>query len=59
MIKKGYWWISSKSDPRWKGGGEAHVGGFLMPDACKKLIEKLTRKYGDPPEDLEWSYMKD
>jgi len=59
MLKKGTWSFSSKSNKKWKGHGRCIVGGFIMPEDCKKKIEKLKRKYGDPPEDLEWGYMKD
>ena len=59
VIKKGSWWFSSKSDPRWKGSGNGYVGGFVMSTACEQKIEKLKKKYGEPPKDLEWGYMKD
>jgi len=59
MIKKGTWHLYSKSNKKWKGGGKALVGGFVMPEDCRKRIEKLKKKYGEPPEDLEWGYFKD
>lgn len=59
MIKTGSWWIHSKKDPRWNASGESLVGGFIMPPECKEAIEELKKKYGKPPDDLEWGYMKD
>jgi len=29
-----------------------------MPAEVTTVIEELTKLYGDPPDDLEWSYMK-
>lgn len=63
MIKlatSGSWWIRSASDPRWNCDGHSEfVGSFLIPEECENKIEKLKKKFGDPPEDLEWGYMKD
>jgi hypothetical protein len=59
-LRKGCWWIRSKKDKRWNCDGNSDlVGGFVIPEECKKTIEKLKLKYGDPPEDLTWEYMKD
>lgn len=55
----GGWSLSSKTDPRWNVSGRGFVGGFDMPEECKEAIKKLLFELGDPPEDLEWSYMKD
>ena len=30
-----------------------------MPPECEVRIEKLKKKYGKPPKDLEWGYIKD
>ena len=60
MIRKGSWWISCKSDPRWKATGTSNfVGGFEMPHECKEAMEALKKQFGDPPDDAEWGYMKD
>ena len=58
-ISEGTWRFRSKSDPRWNSKGRTYVGGFVMPEACRKKLEKLKRALGEPPEDLEWGYMKD
>lgn len=58
-LRNGSWWISSKSDLRWNCHGVGFVGGFTMPTECAAKLEQLKKKYGEPPEDLEWGYMKD
>lgn len=58
--RSGSWWVRSKSDPRWDGSGNAEsCGGFTMPYECSQHIEELKKKFGEPPEDLEYGYMKD
>ena len=64
MIKfasSGSWWLSCESAPKWNCSGDTKFcGGFTMPDECKNKIEKLKEKFKEePPEDLEWGYMKD
>jgi len=49
----------SESDPRWNTNGRSSVGCFEMPGDCKQAIEQLKKELGDPPDDLEWGYMKD
>lgn len=56
---EGTWWLKSKSDPRWDVTGYGPVGGFVMPDEAVQAKKKLEKKYGPPPEDLEFGYMKD
>lgn len=58
-VCEGSWWLQSKSDPRWNASGRAAVGGFVMPEACKQKLEELKRRFGEPPRDLKWGYMKD
>lgn len=58
-IRKGSWWLSSKKDPKWNCQGYGYVGGFIMPPEAKDEIEKLKKEFGEPPDDLEWGYMKD
>lgn len=58
-IREGTWWIKSKSDPQWNCNGQDYVGGFDMPNECKRKIKKLTKRFGKPPKDLEFGYMKD
>ena len=57
--REGSWWLRSKTDPRWNCGGNAYVGGFVMPSECEKKLSELKKKLGNPPKDLEWGYMKD
>jgi len=62
MIKptsEGSWWLHSKKDPRWNVSGRAMVGSFMRPSECDNKIEELKKELGDPPDDLEWGYMKD
>lgn len=56
----GSWSIYSKKDPHWRAYGTSEfVGGFKMPRECKEKLQELKKLYGEPPDDLEWSYMKD
>lgn len=57
-FKEGSWSLRSKKDPRWNCSGRGIVGGFMCPEA-NDAIEKLKKKYGKPPKDLELSAMKD
>lgn len=56
---EGGWYLRSKSDPRWNADGRSFVGGFTMPNECKRKLEEMKRELGEPPDDLEWGYMKD
>lgn len=59
-IKGGSWWLRSESDPKWNTEGSGcYVGGLMMPSECKEAVERLKKKYGSPPNDLEYGYMKD
>lgn len=57
--RKGTWWLRSKTDPRWDCSGRCWVGGLVMPAEAEEAVEKLKKKYGTQPEDLEGGYMKD
>jgi len=60
MIKQGSWWLKSVSDSRWNCSGSGGVGMFSIPSDATKAINKLKEKLGEePPEDLEYGYMKD
>ena len=59
-MKSGSWSLYSKTDTRWNSSGSAeYCGGFTMPAECKVELERLKKKLGTPPDDLEYSYMKD
>lgn len=58
-VREGSWWMSSKKDPKWNANGRGMVGGFVMPQEVETMLEHLKTKYGDPPDDLEFGYMKD
>lgn len=59
MLAEGGWSVYSKSDPRWRANGSAMVGMFSKPGGVDEAIERLKTTIGEePPEDLEWSYMK-
>lgn len=56
----GAWWLWSKSDPRWNSQGEGLVGGWVIPPDAKRRIEELKVELGcEPPNDLEYEYVKD
>jgi len=59
MIKEGTWWLRSKKDPRWNCNGHDMVGCFELSYYQKKAFEKKKKELGEPPDDLEWGYMKD
>jgi len=58
-MRPGTWWIASKKDPRWSAHGQGDVGMFATPTEAKAKLAELTKIYGDPPDDLEFGYMKD
>lgn len=59
-MRSGSWHVYSEKDKRWNGSGSASsVGGFSMPPEAKAHIEKMEKKLGEKPDDLEWGYMKD
>jgi hypothetical protein len=58
-LKPGTWWIRSEKDPRWNADGKGQVGMFGRPAEAEAKVEELKKTLGDPPEDLEWGYMKD
>jgi len=58
--KKGTWSIHSKQDPRWNKSGEGY--GLVTSGGTaeqKKWLEECEQKYGEKPDDLEWSFYKD
>ena len=57
MSGQGIWYILSKKDPRWTAEGRGLVGVFETKDREQK-IEELKNLYGDPPDDLEWGFVK-
>jgi hypothetical protein len=59
MLKEGSWWIRSESDPRWNRSGRGQVGMFMVPAEAEAEKASLEARYGPPPEDLEFGYMKD
>jgi len=59
--KPGYVCIRSKKDPRWNYGERVEslvVMAGIHPVITEK-IEELKKFYGEQPEDLEYSCMKD
>lgn len=60
LTSRGWWSVTSKKDPRWDRHGYTDAcGGFSCPPEAKSHIDQLKKKLGDPPEDLEWGYMKE
>lgn len=60
MIREGSWWLTSETDSRWNKNGRGFVGGFEVPKDAKEYIEEMKKKLNcDPPDDLEFGYMKD
>ena len=61
MMAPGTWTVWSESDPRWNGDGRDHaVGMFSMPVGAQEHIKKLREMLKcEPPDDLQYAYMKD
>jgi hypothetical protein len=60
MMRPGSWWVSSESDPRWNGNGRGEVGMFGIPAGAQAFIDAKKVELGEePPDDLEYTYMKD
>ncbi len=60
LLRHGSWWVTSASDPRWNGSGRSdHVGMFATPGEATAHVERKRQELGEPPDDLEWGYMKD
>lgn len=60
MMKMGTWVLRSKMDPRWNADGRCSVGMFSLPSGAGHFIEQKKVELGEePPEDLEYHYMKD
>jgi hypothetical protein len=59
--RSGSWGFYSKKDPRWNVNGSTKcllvTGGY--PEEAQTALDKLKKKYGTPPDDLEYSCMKD
>lgn len=58
-VKKGSWYMKSKSDPRWNCSGKEFVGGFALPLGMQAKLKEFTTKYGEQPVDLVWHYEYD
>lgn len=59
-VPNGTWWLRSRSDPRWNMSGKGIVGGLAVPSGAKRAIEEKRKELGEePPDDLEFNYMKD
>lgn len=60
MLREGSWWVKSKSDSRWNVNGHGSVGMFAMPSEAQVFIDKKKKELNEePPDDLEFGYMKD
>lgn len=60
MLREGSWWLKSITDSKWNKNGRGTVGGFEVPQDAKDHIEKMKKKLKcEPPDDLEFGYMKD
>jgi len=57
--RKGTWWLGSEKDPRWNRSGKTLIAGLKMPKECEQTLEEMKSLLGEPPDDLEYGYMKD
>lgn len=60
-LRPGTWALHSESDPRWNANGRSEAIWVTagVPKEVQEAIKKLMMEYGEPPEDLEYSVMKD
>lgn len=61
MLREGSWSLRSEKDPRWDANGQGLVGMFCGPESvpeAKAMLDRNKELYGEPPDDLEWSYCK-
>ena len=58
--KMGTWWVESKADHRWNKSGRGYglvtCGG---PSEINDWVERCTKEFGKPPEDLYQGFFKD
>lgn len=59
-IKPGTWSIRSEKDPRWNTTQrEECLSVWCMPDAAEEHLKKCKELYGEQPDDLLYTCMKD
>lgn len=56
---RGKWILWSDKDHHWNTEGTSEVGGDHMPEEIEAKIEELKEKFGQPPDDLSWTYKLD
>jgi hypothetical protein len=53
---RGKWVMWSEKDPRWDAEGTSEIGGDRRPEEVNAKIEELKQQFGNPPDDLNWTY---
>lgn len=53
---QGRWKIWSNKDSRWNADGTSETGGDRRPEEMNEKVKELQKKYGTPPDDLEFKY---
>ena len=53
---KGKWVMWSDKDPRWDTEGTSEIGGDRRPEEVEAKIAQLKKRFGEPPDDLNWTY---
>lgn len=59
-ILPGTWWLASRSDARWSASGQADrlPSVFSLPEEARMTLAEMRRRFGDPPEDLEYGCLR-
>jgi hypothetical protein len=59
-LKDGDWSLRSEKDPRWNNSGRTKwlVSAGICPDG-QIWINQCKKNFGDPPDDLTYSFFKD
>lgn len=60
LTRLGTWWLKSESKPHWNVEGRDYVGGFEICAGARLKLDEMKIKFEEePPEDLEWGYIRD
>ena len=55
----GVWSVKSEKDKRWSNIGYAFGSGLIGPQGMYDWIDECKEQYGDQPDDLKVSFIKD
>ena len=56
---EGEWSLRSVKDPRWNCSGRGFISMGSRPEEADAKIEEMEEKFGEMPDDLTYSCIKD